>query len=406
MQVLGINWFVLEVTGSAAHMGATVLLQTLPVLLLGSWGGALADRLPGRPVLIATQLMHAALAVGLAIIAFGPSPGLPAVYAISLCGGLVTALEAPVMGRFNATVVDRETLGNALSLGSLINSTGRILGMSVGGIVIAAVGPAPLFAANAVSFLAVVAALLAIRPDRLHALDGAPTRPAPGGVRAGFAYLLRQPQVLVTLALAVVLGSLGRNYQITMAAMSDGPLYAGGAGYGILSGAFAVGTVFGGLIAARRLALGYRTLIGTGLIASVLQLLSGLAPDLWTFAAILVPIAAAAVMIDTTVATRIQLDTHGAMRGRVLAAAGMASAAAGALGAPLLGWLAEHIGPRQTLVTSGAVVGIGCIAGGMALARHRGISLGHRELRTTIRETMGRPAAAVQPIQAAAPAVV
>jgi MFS family permease len=100
-----------------------------------------------------------------------PEPwNLPAVYAISLCGGLVSALEAPVMGRFNATVVDRATLGNALSLGSLINSTGRILGMSVGGIVIAAIGPAPLFVANAISFLGVVVAPLAIRPDELHTL--------------------------------------------------------------------------------------------------------------------------------------------------------------------------------------------------------------------------------------------
>ena len=432
MQVLGINWFVLQTTGSAAHMGLTVLLQTLPVLVLSPWGGALADRLPGRPVLIATQLTHAALALALAAIAYASSSSLSAVYAISLCGGLVSALEGPVMGRFNATVVDRATLGNALSLGSLINSTGRILGMSVGGMVIVAVGPAPLFAANAMSFLGVVVALLAIRPNRLHTLDsaapdttrqetasqenanqenptqaaavrdstglvGALTKPAPGGVRAGIAYLIHQPQVLVTLALAVVLGSLGRNYQITMAAMTAGPLGAGGGGYGILSAAFAVGTVLGGLTAARRLSLGYRTLIGAGLIGSALQFVSGLAPSLWTFAAVIVPIAAAAVMIDTTVTTRIQLDTHGAMRGRVLAAAGMASAAAGAVGAPLLGWLAEQAGPRQTLVLCAAGAGIGCVAAGMALARHRGIRVNRHELHTVVRETLGRPAVATLP---------
>jgi MFS family permease len=438
MQVLGINWFVLQTTGSAAHMGLTVLLQTLPVLVLSPWGGALADRLPGRPVLIATQLTHGTLALALAGIAYASSSSLAAVYAISLCGGLVSALEGPVMGRFNATVVDRATLGNALSLGSLINSTGRILGMSVGGMVIAAVGPAPLFAANAISFLGVVVALLAIRPNRLHALDSAapetaspetaspetaspetaspeaasledasieaaardsaglviaPTKPAPGGVRAGLAYLIQQPQVLVTLALAVVLGSLGRNYQITMAAMTAGPLGAGGGGYGVLSAAFAVGTVLGGLTAARRLSLGYRTLIGAGLIGSALQFVSGLAPSLWTFAAVIVPIAAAAVMIDTTVATRIQLDTHGAMRGRVLAAAGMASAAAGAVGAPLLGWLAEQAGPRQTLVLCAIGAGIGCVVAGMALARHRGIRMDRHELHRVVRETLGRPAA-------------
>ncbi|NUT03124.1 MAG: MFS transporter, partial [Hamadaea sp.] len=335
MQVLGVNWFVLQSTGSAAHMGFSVLLQALPVLLLGSWGGVLADRLPGKPVLIVTQLAHALLAVALAVIAWSPSASLLPVYAISLLGGFVSVVEGPVMGRFTATVVDRSRLTNALSLGSVINSSGRILGMSAGGVLVAAAGPAPLFAANAVSFLAVIGALLALRPAEMHTLDDAlPAEPAPRGVRGGFAYLKGQPLVLVTLGLAVVLGSLGRNYQVTMAAMSDGPLAAGAGGYGLLSTAFAIGTVVGGLVAAARPNLCYRTLIGMGLITSVLQASAGLAPGLWTFAAAVIPIAAGAVVIDTTVSARLQLDTRGDMRGRVLAAAGMASAAAGAIGAP------------------------------------------------------------------------
>ncbi|NUT32420.1 MAG: MFS transporter [Hamadaea sp.] len=392
MQVLGVNWYVLQVTGSAAHMGVSVLMQALPVLLLGSWGGALADRLPGRPVLIATQATHALLAAALALIVAAPSPTLLPVYAISLLSGLVSVIEGPVLGRFAATVVDRVTLSNAVSLGSIVNSSGRILGMSAGGLAVAVAGPAPLFAANAVSFLAVIGALLALRTDRLHPLDD----PAPGGrrlgggVRAGFAYLLRQPLVLITLGLAMVLGSLGRNYQVTMAAMSDGPLAAGAGGYGLLSSAFAVGTVLGGLVAASRPSLCYRTLIGAGLLTSVLQTTAGIAPGLWTFAAAIVPIAAGAVLIDTTVATRVQLDTHGEMRGRVLAAAAMASAAAGAIGAPLLGWLSEWAGPRQTLVFAGIVTALTCVAAGTAIARRRGVPVRARELRLALAVTLGR----------------
>jgi MFS family permease len=366
MQTLAINWYVLQSTGSATRMGFTLLLQALPVLLLSSWAGALADKLPGRRLLIGTQLAHAGLAIGLAMVAAGHLGILP-VYLISLAGGVVNAVEGPAMGRFTSSTVDPATLGNALSLGSLSNSAGRIIGMSLGGMAVAAVGPAPLFVGNAASFLAVIGALLVIRTHELPA----PAQEGTGGVREGLRYLLRQPMVLIALGLAAVLGSLGRNYQVTMAAMSSGPLHAGASGYGLLSTIFAVGTVLGGLAAARRPHLGYRTLVGAGLIASTLQLTLGLVGGVWAFGALLLPIAAGAVLIDTTVATRVQLDTRVDMRGRVLAALSMTSALASALGGQLLGWLCEAAGPRGTLVLAGAVTAIASMAAGVAFAARR-----------------------------------
>ncbi len=371
MQVLAVNWYVLQVTGSAALMGMTVLLQTLPSLLLGPLGGVIADRISGRRVLVLTQLAHAQIAVGLAAIAT-TGGGLPVVYALSVAGGLVASVEGPIMGRFNASLVDRSILGNALSLGSLINSTGRILGMALGGVLLAATGAPLLFAANAVSFVAVIAALLVVRPGQ-HApeADGAPV-PTRGGLRAGLAYVARQPVVLVVLGLSLVLGSLGRNYQVTMAAMTAGPIGGGAAAYGVLSAAFAVGTVLGALVAATRRELGLGLLVGVGVLSSVLQIAGGLAPDLAVLVAIIVPVALGAVMIDTTVATRIQLDTAWAMRGRVLGIAGAVSAASGALGAPLLGWLSQTVGPRSTYVMAGTTTLAACLVAGAVLARLRG----------------------------------
>jgi MFS family permease len=391
MQVLGVNWYVLQQTGSATSMGFAVLLQALPTLLLSGWGGVLADRLPARPLLIGSQVTHAALAAGLAVVAWSDADGLPVIYAISLVSGAVCAVEGPVMGRWGSTLVDRATLGNALALGSLTNSAGRILGMSAGAGVVAAAGPAPLFATNAVSFAAVVVALLAVRPQELHSRDMVPTSRDAGatGVRAGLAYLRQQPIILTALALAFVLGSLGRNYQVTMAAMSDGPLDGGASGYGFLSTVFAIGTVLGALAAARNRDLSYRTLVGTGLVASVLQVGAGLAPGTWGFAAVILPIAAGAVIIDTTVGTRAQLDTEGAMRGRVLAALAMTGSVASAVGAPLLGWLSEQAGPRQTLVLAGASGAIASVAAGVALARQHGRPVRPIELRIALRESVG-----------------
>ncbi|MFI5911157.1 MFS transporter [Dactylosporangium sp. NPDC051541] len=180
-------------------------------------------------------------------------------------------------------------------------------------------------------------------------------------------YFATQPAVLVVLGVAFVLGSIGRSYQVTMAAMSYGPLSGGPAGYGILSTVFAGGTVLGALLVGRFRELRHQLLIGAGVAAGVLQMVAGVAPGLWSFAAALVPIAAAAVIVDTTVSTRVRLDTREDMRGRVLAAAAVVSALGGMVGAPVLGALCEAIGPRETLVVAGAIGVLACTAGAMLL---------------------------------------
>ncbi|GAA1823040.1 MFS transporter [Planosporangium flavigriseum] len=370
MQVLGVNWYLLQTTGSAAKMGLGVLLQSLPVLLLGPYAGALADRIRPRPLLVASQFVHAALAAGLALVAFAGSHALWPVYLISLLSGVVSAIDGPALGRFGSMVVGPKALGNALAFGSLINSTGRIVGMSLGGVLVATAGAGALFAGNAVSFLAVVAALLLMRPREWHPLASATDAPAAErGIRAGFAYLLRQPVVLVTLALSLVLGCLGRNYQVTMAAMSDGPLHAGAAGYGLLSTVFAVGTAVGALVAAHRSELTHRLLLAAAMLGSTLQLFSGLTPGLAAFAVVILPIASAAIVIDTAVAARVQLDTREDMRGRVVSAMTIVASLSGMVGAPLLGWLSEVLGARTALMSAGTVCLLACAAAAVLLAR-------------------------------------
>ncbi|TML31803.1 MAG: MFS transporter [Actinobacteria bacterium] len=370
MQVLGVNWYLLQATGSPARMGLGIVLQALPALLIGPYAGALADRIRPRPLLIATQVAHAGLAAALAGLATSGGHQIWPVYVISTLSGVVSAIDGPALGRFGTMVVGPARLGNALAFGSLINSTGRVAGMSLGGVLVAVGGTAPLFAGNAVSFLAVVAALLLMRPSQWYAL-ARPDSVSEGAVRAGFAYVLRQPGALIVLALALVLGSLGRNYQVTMAAMSTGPLHGGAGGYGLLSAVFAGGTVVGALLAAHRGRFTHRLLIGAGLLASGLQLLAGLAPNLTIFAGLLVPIASAAVVIDTTVSARVQLDTREDMRGRVLSAMSIVSAVSGMAGAPLLGWLSETLGPRTTLVFAGTVGLLACAVAARALTARR-----------------------------------
>jgi MFS family permease len=365
MQVLGLNWLVLAATGSAATMGVVVMLQALPVLLLGSWGGALADRLPARPMLIICQAVRALLALVL-VLHTGPL----LIFATALASGVTSAFEGPVLGRFGSALVPREALGSALALGSVLSSAGRIGGMALGGVLVGVTGPDALFMINAVSYLGVIAALARMRTGDLRVLPRASV--ADGGVRAGLRYLAGRPAVLIVLALSFVLGSLGRNYQVTMAAMVAGPLHGSSGSYGLLSTVFAVGAVTGGLLLAGTGRSTLRVLLATGATISVLQFCSGLAPNMLGFAALLLPIAAGAVIFDTVVSTRIQLDTREDMRGRVLATLGIASSLSGVVGAPALGWLCDSFDARGALLLAGFVTTAAALAGGLALARLHG----------------------------------
>ncbi|MFF5082144.1 MFS transporter [Actinoplanes sp. NPDC000266] len=368
MQVLGLNWLILTATGSAATMGLVVMLQALPVLLLGSWGGALADRLPARPFLIAFQMVRALLAVALL---FGSTNWI--IYAVALLSGVISSFEGPMLGRFGSALVPSSQLGSALALGSVLSSAGRIGGMALGGVLVGITGPSALFAINAASYLAVVGALALMRTGEMRHLNTAPA--SSRGIVAGFRYVLSQPAVLIVLALSFVLGSLGRNYQVSMAAMVAGPLSGSSGSYGFLSTVFAVGAVAGGLLLAGSGRSTLRVLLATGFFISVLQFCSGLAPNVLGFAALILPIAAGAVIFDTVVSTRIQLDTREEMRGRVLATLGLVSSLSGMVGAPAVGWLCDVIGPREALLLAGAVTTIAAVAGALALARVKGYTL-------------------------------
>ncbi|SDD67706.1 MFS transporter [Actinokineospora iranica] len=352
MQVLGLNWVVLARTGSATSLGISILLSTLPGILLGPWAGALADRFPARRIITLGQTIHVALAVLLALVV-ATDGTLALIYALTAIAGVVTTFEGPALGRFAGEVVPPSDLGNALALGSIINSTGRVLGMSLAGVLAATIGEPSLFLVNAASFLAVLATVRAIRTDELIPLPL--STPDRAGVRAGFGYLRGRTRLLTLFALGFVLSGLGRNYQVTMAAMTQGPLGSGPAGYGLLSAVFAVGTVIGGIIAARMRHLSIPVLLGAAAITSVLQVTGGLTTGMVAFALVILPIAAGAVLIDTTMSTRIQLDSASDMRGRVIAAHGAVSATAGAVSAPLLGWLCEWPGPQTALVLAGAI---------------------------------------------------
>lgn len=279
------------------------------------------------------------------------------VWATALLSGLAATVNTPAVGALCAEIVPVEDLGNAMALGAATSSTGRMLGMACAGWVVAAYGAQAAFAFNALSFVAVIVALLMMRthfpPRRAETIDS-------DGALRGLRYIARSRNLLGLLALCFVLSAFGRNFQVTMAAMVSRPLHGGAGAYGMLSTVFALGTVVGAVVAARKRTLDAKTLLVAGGAAAALQLLSSAAPTTIAFALAMAPIAVGAVVVDTASGYLVQTRSDTAFRGRVLAAAAFVSAAAGAVGGPVLGWLAGSFGARAALAVGG-VIAVGAV---------------------------------------------
>ncbi|MGZ6804877.1 MAG: MFS transporter, partial [Nocardioidaceae bacterium] len=352
-------------TGSTAALGVSVALQALPLLLLGPWGGALADRLPLRPLVAATQLAQAGCAVALLVLTVTGTADLLALQALALVQGLVQVVDGPAHGLFGQQLVPEQDLPNAAALGSVSSSGGRVLGMALGGVAVGTVGAPALFAVNALSFAVVVAVVLRLPRGAVRALPRAAA--SDGSVRAGLRYALDRRELLVLLALVLVSSSLGRNFAVTTAALVHGPLGGGAAAYAAVSTCFALGALLGGLVAARLATLTLRVVLASAGLAAVGQVLAAGSGSLPVLEAVMVPVAAACVVLDTAVGSHLALDTPPSLRGRVLALRGVVSAAAAAGGAPLLGALADLLGPRQALAGAGLVVAVAVVLAAAAL---------------------------------------
>jgi MFS family permease len=360
MQAAAQSWVVLRLTGSSAALGLSVSLQALPSLVLGLWGGVLADRLPRRRLLIVTQSAHASLALLLAVLMATGHLSVGVLLVTALVAGLISATEGPASGALNAELVDSEDLQSALALGSVTYSLGRIVGMAAAGVVLSYVGPAAAFGLNALSFLPVVFVLFTL-PAGVAATRARAGSSAWSDLVAGMRMVRRHPTLLMTFVVAFILGAFGRNYQVTMAVMSSDVFGRGAAGYALLSTVFALGALGGGIAAAHWGSTRLRYVLGAGAVGACLQLLSSGTPSFASFAVLIAMIGAFAVMFDTGVSAHVQTAVSSEFRGRINGAAMATGAAAGVVGAPVLGGLAQLLGARAALAI-GAVVCLAAVA--------------------------------------------
>ena len=373
MQRIGQDWLVLQLSGdSGVALGLVTALQFGPSLLLSLYGGVLADRYDKRRVLVVTQVLMGLLALGLATLVATDAVALWHVFVLAAGLGSVSAIDAPVRQAFVSEMVGRELLPNAVGLNSTIFNGARLVGPALAGLLIGASGgdTAPAFFVNAASFVSTVGALSAMRPEELRRSE--PVARARGQLRAGLAYTWGRSDLRLAMVLAFVIGTFGFNFQVTIALMAREVLDLGAEGFGLLSTTFAVGSLTGALLSTRRSARPrQRFLVVSAMVFGALTVACGLVSGFWPFAVLLVPTGAAALVFSVANNSFVQLGADPQMRGRVMALYFMCFMGGTPVGAPLIGWVSEHLGARWGMVLGGVVVLLAGAVAALALARAR-----------------------------------
>jgi MFS family permease len=374
VQRIAQDWLVLTLTGSATAVGITTALQFLPTLLLGLYGGVIADRFPKRKVLLVTQSTMGSLAAVLAVLAFTGEVQVWQVYTLALVLGLATAVDNPTRQSFVTELVGKQRLRNAISMVSSTFQLGGLIGPALGGAMLGTIGAGWAFALNSITFFGSISALLMMRESEMPGLHAA-RKAGQGlrirdGLRDGVRYAFHEPAVRWAIMLVGIFGMFTISLPVTLTAFADVVFKTGATGYGVLNSVVAVGSLAGALLSARRIRpTRLRNLVGIASILAVTEIVAALQPSLWTFLPLLCALGMATLMFLTAAQSMVQLTTPDGLRGRVAGIYNLVFIGGGAIGGPTVGAIAEHFGARTSLLLAGLIPAVATVALGIKLAR-------------------------------------
>jgi MFS family permease len=354
MQRTAQDWLVLtELTHrNATAVGIVMALQFGPQLLLLPWTGFAADHMDRRKLLLATQAGMGALALLLGILTVAHWVQLWEVCVFAFLFGCVSAFDAPARQVFVNELVGEEHLSNAVGLNSTSFNAGRMIGPAIAGLTIAAIGTGWAFILNGLSFVAVLTSLYFLRQHELHTQERAvKTR---GGIAEGFRYVWQRADLRTACIMLFFIGTFGFNFAIFISTMAVSVFHAGAGQYGLLSSLMAVGTVSGALLAAGREKATFALLCYGAAVFGIGCALAAIMPNYWLFGGMLVICGMAALTFANSSNSLMQLSTEPAMRGRVMAIRLGIALGGTPIGAPIVGWVADHFGPRWSLGVAAA----------------------------------------------------
>ena len=370
MQRTAQDWIVLtQLTHeNATAVGIVMSLQFGPQLLLLPLAGPAADRWNRRRMLMVTQAAMGVLALALGLLALAGLLVLWHVYVLAFLLGCVTAFDAPARQTFVAELVGEEDLSNAVALNATSFHAARMIGPAAAGFLVAGVGSGWAFLINAASFAAVLLALGRIRVATLHRQSRSSAEE--GGFVKGLQYVQHRPDLIAAFVMMFLVSTFGLNFAIFIPTMTVSVFGVGAGEFGTLSSVMAVGSVAGALLAARR-APRMAVLLVSAAAFGAGSLGAAISPDLWVFGIALLVTGIAAQVFMTSTNSLVQLTTEQGVRGRVMALLLAIILGCTPLGAPLVGWVSDTLGPRWSLGVA-AASGFAALLVGMRFLARRG----------------------------------
>ncbi len=360
MQNVAAMWLVLHLTGSGTAVGLTAAAQFLPLLVVGAWGGLLADRVPKRRLLTVTQTLMALPPLTLFVLVTTGDIEAWMVIALVFAGGIVTAIDNPARQSFVVEIVGSDRVVNAVSLNSVLVHSSRIAGPAAAAAVIAIGGVGPCFLLNGLSFVAMIVALRRMDPRLLH--PAPPAKREEGQLREALRYVAATPGLRLPLAMMAVIGTFSFNFPTLLPLLAKSTFDGTATAFAALTAALAVGSITGALTMGSRGRVDNRFLVLSALAFGALTLVAAIAP---TYALMLVALAAvgmASVSFSAGTNSAVQLVSAPELRGRVTALYSIVFIGSTPIGAPIVGWLSTAIDPRAGL----ALGGIAALATGLA----------------------------------------
>jgi MFS family permease len=354
MQSIAQDWLIFDLTHSSTAVGVTMALQFLPMLTLGLHTGAVADRLSKRRILLTTQTLNAFAAGALAVITIAGAVHAADVYAFAFLSGLIYAFDGPARQAFVAEVVMNNRLRAAIALNAAVFQATRLIGPAIASLLIVSVGTGWVFAVNAVCYIGPTIGLLRLRREDL-APAPAPTRRQAGALKTTMRYLRLRPHILWTIFLVGMLGTFGLNFPIVLTAMAKSAFHGSASTYGLFNIVLAIGSASGALRAGAALHPRPRVIAASAAAFGLLEATAAVAPDMAAFLTLLAAMGFVNLAFQSMANASVQLAVDPEVRGRVMGLYMLVFIRGTPIGAPIIGALTNHFGPRVGMAVCGAV---------------------------------------------------
>ncbi len=375
MQAVAQGWLILQLTGDPFLLGVVAAMQWIPVMVLGLFGGLIADALPKRQTLIATQAVKMILSFTMFALVFTGAVEVWQIMILALLGGLTNVVDMPTRQAFSVEMVGREDIGNAVALNSAMFNGARVLGPAVAGITIGLFDISTAFLIDAISFLAVLIALLAMRDSELRTV---PPIARPGSasdvvrdLREGLSYVRRTPIVLLGISVVGLVATFGMNFQVVIPPLTEEVLHSDATGYGFLMAASGLGS----LVAALYIAFSTRSRVGLiaggAILLGIAEIALGLSSTFYLSLGLMFLVGLGAIAMAATANTTIQLAVPDHLRGRTMSVYTTVFAGSTPVGGLLMGWIASKYGVAESMALGGIVCGIVGLAAFAWLRRSR-----------------------------------